>query len=410
MKLHALRARHENKQKKERLKFRACGPSPAHALKSHAVSPKAAHGNFAMLLHSKKQVLWCAAAALLLSACSQGTGENTPSPTPPPSVSVTATTPATEPTPYEGAVNPLTGLPIEEELTGQRPIAVMINNLKAALPQLGVSQADILYEVLAEGGITRMLAVYQSVEGVELIGSVRSARTYYLELALGHDAIYLHAGGSPDAYSKIKAWGVTAFDCVNGPYEGTLFWRDPDRIRNNGRVHSVVTSGEAIGELLPTYGVRLEHEQGYSETMHFAPDGTPDGGAPAGTITVPFSNYKTGVFTYDPETGLYLVQEYGQAYIDGNTGEQVGVTNVLILKTDCSLIPGDSEGRLTVDLTSGGEGWYACGGTYIPILWEKGDADDPLRYITGTGQALELGAGKSYVNIVPLTCAVSFEE
>ena len=78
-----------------------------------------------------------------------------------------------------------------------RPVAVMLNNLKAAQPQLGVSQADIIYEVPAEGGITRMLGVFQTLEGVGDLGSIRSARPYYLELALGHDALFVHAGGSP---------------------------------------------------------------------------------------------------------------------------------------------------------------------------------------------------------------------
>lgn len=326
-------------------------------------------------------------------------GEVEPSP-----VSTSQVTPeqTEEPAPsaYTGPVNPLTGEPTEEEVTQNRPVAVMLNNLKQAMPQLGNSQADIIYEVLAEGGITRMLAIYQSVDGVGLIGSVRSARTYYLELALGHDALYLHAGGSPDAYDKIKAWGVTAFDCVNGPYEGTLFWRDQDRIKNNGRVHSVVTSGETITQLLPTYNVRMEHEDDFLYEMQFAEDGTPADGERAEKITVPFSSYKTGVFEYDPETGKYLVSEYGSAYIDGNSGTQVAVTNVLVLKTACALIRGDDAGRITVDLTQG-DGWYACGGKMIPIQWNKDGVYGQLTYYTQSGEPLTLGTGTSYVNIIP---------
>jgi hypothetical protein len=104
-------------------------------------------------------------------------------------------------------VSPLTGLAIPEEDVGKRPVAVMLNNLKAAMPQYGVSSADIIYEVPAEGGITRMLAVFQSMEGVGRIGSVRSARPYFLDLAQGLDAIFLHAGGSEQAYSDIKTRG-----------------------------------------------------------------------------------------------------------------------------------------------------------------------------------------------------------
>lgn len=354
---------------------------------------------------SRKTLSLALALVLLLSACGKGPEAGT-SPSPAPPSPAASPTPEPEPTPYDGPVNPLTGLPLEHGSPDDRPVAIMLNNLKKALPQLGVSQADIIYEVLAEGGITRMLGVYQSVEGVGTIGSVRSSRPYYLELALGHDAVYLHAGGSPDAYSKIKSWGVTALDCVNGPYEGTLFWRDQWRRKNLGYEHSVVTSGEAITTLFPSYSFRQRHQEGYTYDMAFVEDGAP-GGETAQSVTVPFSDYKTGLFTFDADTGLYLVSEYGQPYVDGNSGEQVGVTNLLILKTRCANIPGDEYGRITVDLT-GGEGWFACGGQYVPIRWEKGFPNGQLRYCTADGAPLVLGQGRSYVCVVPLNSDVTF--
>ncbi len=347
---------------------------------------------------------------LLLSACGKQGGEVVPSPDPTPSVSATPEptpeptpmlTPEPTPTPYDGPVNALTGLPIDEKWENARPIAIMLNNLKDALPQQGVTQADVIYEVLAEGGITRMLALYQSVEGVGLIGSVRSARTYYLELALGHDAIYMHAGGSPDAYNKIKSWNVTAFDCVNGPYEGSLFWRDPDRIRNNGYVHSVVTSGDTILKLFPTYNLREEHKDGYSYAMWFAQDVDLTNGKQALRIEVPYSYYKTGVFNYDEETGKYLVSEFGEPYLDGNNGQQVAVTNVFVLETECEKIRGDDAGRITVDLTEG-NGWYANAGKIIPIKWSKDGVNSQLIYTNTDGSPLSIQMGTSYVNIIPI--------
>ena len=115
----------------------------------------------------------------------------------PPVIEEPAAEPEVEPLPdVPTGTNPLTGLPIEPEYEQRRPVAVMLNNLKKAQPQLGNSQADIIYEVPAEGGITRMLAVYQSLEDVGSIGSIRSARPYYIELALGHDALYVHAAAA----------------------------------------------------------------------------------------------------------------------------------------------------------------------------------------------------------------------
>ncbi len=311
------------------------------------------------------------------------------------------------PPPYTGPINPLTGLPLERGSVNDRPIAVMLNNLKKATPQKGVSQADIIYEVPAEGGITRMLAVYQNAENAGEIGSVRSSRPYYLELALGHDAIYLHAGGSPDAYEKIKAWNVTALDCVRGPYEGSLFWRDAQRRRTMGYEHSVLTSGTAIADYFPTYSFRKTHENGYTYNMTFKEDGTPEEGQLAQTVTVPFSHYKTGSFQYDEQRACYLVSQYNAPYVDGNTGEQVGVDNLLILKTACEVIPGDDHGRLTVNLTSG-KGFYACGGKYIPITWQKRGRNQPLYYYTTDGRQISLQQGSSYVCIVPISSEVTF--
>ena len=329
--------------------------------------------------------------------------EVTPEPTPEPTPEVEVTPePVETPEVYTGPQNPLTGLPIDPEKMNDRPVAIMLNNIKSALPMQGVAQADIIYEVLAEGGIPRIVGIYQDVDDVGIVGSVRSARTYFVELALGHDSIFLHAGGSPDSYNKIKEWGVTSLDCVNGPYEGTLFWRDSQRLKTMSREHTVVTSGSTIQKYFPKYSFSKEHADGYSAQMNFVQDGTPVNGTDAVRIEVPFSNYKTGVFQYDPESGKYLVEQYGKEFVDGNTGEQIAVTNVLVLKTRCAAIPGDNAGRITVDLVEG-EGWFACGGKIIPIHWSKDGVNSPIVYSTVDGEALTLGVGTSYVNIIPLT-------
>ena len=362
----------------------------------------------------KKSLLPIALALLLvLSACGKDAAEETPEPTPTPTP-VATPTPTPEPTPYNGPVNPLTGLPLEEEWLNKRPVAIMLNNLREALPQLGQSEADIIYEVPAEGGITRMLGVYQCTEGIGTIGSIRSARPYYLELALGHDAIFIHAGGSEDAYAKIKSWGVTALDGVRGPYMSNtagqnLMWRDPERRKTYSLEHTVVTTGDAVVSQLESYSsLRRDHPEGYTYEMAFADDGTPAGGGQAQRITVPFSNYKTGVFTYDAESGLYLAEEYGEPYVDGNTGEQVGVTNVVVIQTACRYT-GDSLGHITVDLSSGGSGYYACGGKWIEIQWSKGFPDGQLHYTDADGNPVTFGRGHTYVNIVPLDSNIAFE-
>ncbi|MDE6590548.1 MAG: DUF3048 domain-containing protein, partial [Oscillospiraceae bacterium] len=287
------------------------------------------------------------------------------------------------------------------------PMAIMLNNLKAALPQQGNSQADIIYEVLAEGGVTRMVGLYQHPEQAGLIGSVRSARQYYWELAQGHDAVYIHAGGSEEFYNTKEALSLTTVDGVQGHWPG-MFWRDRDRIEGKHYAveHSLLTSGEAISNMLASHEELVPHTDGYVYKMAFADDGTPVGGQNAVTVTVPFSGYKTGVFRYQNDSRLYLVEEYGAPYIDGNDNTQVAVTNLLVLQTSCTVM--DSYGRITVDLSSG-SGWFACGGQIIPISWEKGTPNQQLRYYGADGSPLTLGRGKSYVCIIPTTQTVTAE-
>ena len=316
--------------------------------------------------------------------------------------------PEPEPTGPAGT-NPLTGLPMEPEYENDRPVAVMFNNLKAAQPQLGISRADIIYEVPAEGGITRMLGVFQSLEGVGTLGSIRSSRPYYLELALGHDALYVHAGGSPEAYKDIPAWGVDNMDGVNGGSDARIFWRDAERKKTMGYEHTLVTSGEKIQEYVDGHS-RTEHKAGYAYTQTFAADGTPAGGAPAEHVTLKFSNYKTGVFDYDAASGKYLVSQYGKPHTDGALNQQVSAANVLVLETSISEIAGDTYGRLTVDLTGSGSGTYFCGGKCVPIQWSKADRNSQFVYTLQDGTPLTMGQGNSYVCIVsPKRSTLTYE-
>jgi len=354
--------------------------------------------------------LLCALLLLPLAACRAGDPEPPATPSPAP---VSAVPESQEPLPTPTPLpftHPLTGLPCEEDWSGKRPAAVMLNNLKGALPQQGNSQADIIYELVAEGGITRMLAVYEDPSRVGLVGSVRSARQYYWEIAQGHDAVFIHAGGSPEFYNTKSSKGLFTVDGVNGYYssrDAGMFWRDRDRVAGHhyDYEHSLLTSGEAIADMMAQRELE-EHSAGYSYEMDFADDGAPSGGSAAVTVTVPFSSYKTGVFRYDEAKKRYLVEEYDEPYIDGNDGGQVAVTNLLVLQT--TYVVQDDAGRVKVDLSSG-SGWFACRGKMIPITWEKGGADQQFRYFQEDGTPLALGRGKSYVCVIPTSRTVTAE-
>ncbi|MBE6992276.1 MAG: DUF3048 domain-containing protein [Ruminococcaceae bacterium] len=335
------------------------------------------------------------------------TPEASQEPSPEPTVELV---PQPEPEPEPEAEiknpNPLTGLPMKsDKYLNNRPYAVMINNLKAALPQHGIRNADIIYEVLAEGGITRMVAVFQNPYYAGDIGSIRSTRSYYLDIAEGHDAIHVHAGGSPQAYDLISA---RSMDNIDGISAG-CFWRDQDRINTKGYEHSMFTSGKKLVEYVYDHDYRTKLREDFSQSLTFADDGTPENGVAAEVVTVEFSTYKTGVFTYQPGYGVYTAEQYGEAYIDGESDKQVYATNVLVLFANQYGIPGDPEGRQEVELVGSGNGIFACGGKSIYIKWSKESYDSPFVYTHLDGSPLEFGRGKSYINIVPIGSHVSSE-
>lgn len=358
----------------------------------------------------KKRALAIILAAWMLLALAGCGGKTDPEPEPEPEEKTDPVPlPEPEPEPYVPAgMNPLTGLPMEPEYENRRPAAIMLNNLKAAQPQLGISQADIIYEVPVEGGITRMLALYQTVEGIGTLGSVRSARPYFVELALGHDAIYIHAGGSQEAYSNLRSWKVDHMDGVRGGDDAKIFWRDQERRKNNGYEHSLITSGEKIQEYLDQGRLPVEHAAGWNYLQAFKEDGTPAAGETAEHIKVRFSGYKTGTFDYDAASGKYLVGQYGREHVDGATGDQVSATNVLVLKTSIAVL--DDVGRLRVKTTGEGEGLFFCGGKSVPIHWSRADRNSSFSYTLEDGSSLALGRGNSYVCMLsPRTSTVEYE-
>lgn len=278
-----------------------------------------------------------------------------------------------------------------------RPFAVMINNINVAQPQCGISQADIIYEVLAEGGITRMMAIFPNIKDVGVIGSMRSIRTYYVDIAMAYGAVAVHAGYSEQAIARIRSYGVNNICGVTGYYADSTFYRDSSRM-SHGIEHSLFTTGEKLYNCAEKLGYSLTIDEDYNDGLSFIKDGTPADGQPANTISVDFSSYKTTDFTYHEDTGLYTAVQHGGSYIDGDTGENVTFTNVMVLSAATKTI--DSYGRLDVTLTGEGDGYFACGGKYVAIKWSRAGLEDPFSYTLADGTPLEIGVGKTYIGII----------
>ena len=335
----------------------------------------------------------------------------TPAPTPTPTPTPTATpAPTSTPEPEGGYRNPFNGAAISEPWS-LRPFTVMINNHTEALPQCGVGGADIIYEVLVEGGITRMMAVFSDIREADTLMAVRSIRPYYLDIALSYGAVICHAGGSDEAYSRISNEKLNNIDGVRGSGYGlTVFDRDRARVSAGiGLEHTMYTDGEKLYEAAINKGYTLEVDpDGYDAGLRFSDgDGVPKGGESAERIVVSFG-YKTTDLLYDSESGMYTASQYNARYeyVDGNTGEPVEFRNVIGIFAPARTL--DGYGRLAIDTTVGGAGYYCCGGKYVPITWKR-SAGESFRYYLENGKELEISEGRTYIAIMPTEGGMTFD-
>lgn len=303
-------------------------------------------------------------------------------PSPPPPVS-------SEPTPVL-YINPLTGLEeIEPDKTTTRPVAIMVNNLKDAQPvQTGLSKADIIYETEVEGGITRLLALYQDISKVEKIGTVRSARYVYVDLAMGHNAIYVHHG-QDEKYAGPHLKDTDHFTLSEKNYGARL---------SNGLAseHTLYAYGDKLWKGLINDGFKTENTTS-GNWQNFADNNSPVAlGNPANTVTIPFStSYKT-VFKYDSLKGTYTRYFNNTLRTDYYSNASIDVKNVFVLLTSISNYS-DNYHR-NVSLKSG-TGYYIVNGTYTQINWTKGNAKDSFKFTNVDGSPLTVNPGKSWVCI-----------
>lgn len=298
--------------------------------------------------------------------------------------------------------NPLTGLEADRNLSGKRPAAIMINNIRVACPQEGISNADILYEALAEGGITRMLMVVSDYEKLGQTGSVRSSREYYIDFAQNHDALYFHAGGSDGAYAQLASRKIDHFDGVrtNVP---NCFYRDQWRMNNMGYEHSMMVTGPNMVNAVAYKNSRTDIKQGFENPMKFVKYGTVDkleNGSSATCVYLPFSNYQSQAYLqYNAETNTYLRYQYGGPQVDKQAeNKQLEFTNVLVVLCPHKAL-NDAKNHISITTTGSGAGYYISGGKYVEITWKKAGQDDPIQYFNTDGSPLEINRGKTYVAV-----------
>ena len=304
-----------------------------------------------------------------------------------------------DPTVKRKEYNYLTGMPFDEDADKTaRPIAVMINNLKIAHPQSGLSNADIIYEAVTEGGITRLMALYSDIEKIEKVGPVRSARDRFIEMMLPLNAIYVHIGSSTSASKMLNFY---SYKDIDGIYLGSLaFEQNSELAKSKGPEHSWFTNKNLIKAGIEKNGITTKNN--FYPAFDFVDYGqtrTPEDGT-ASAVEFAYSSYATVGFTYDSENGKYLKTAFGVPHKDADTGSQLAFDNVVLLVTEVGIQ--EENGVLAEIDMSDGVGYYFYGGSFEKITWEKGEPEQPLVLYSSNGGVLQVNTGKSYVGILDI--------
>jgi Protein of unknown function (DUF3048) N-terminal domain/Protein of unknown function (DUF3048) C-terminal domain len=280
----------------------------------------------------------------------------------------------------------------------KRPIAVMIDNHPKAYPQTGLDKATIVFEALAEFGITRYMAIYApgiSPDAAQ-IGPVRSARLYFVQWAMGFRAIYTHAGGSPQALVLLdQTTDVVNLDALkrNG---GAYFTRSKKR----SAPHNLFTSSEALNKAATAFKAADMNEP---EVGYLFKDASPgSGGNAASSISYYFLYKQESVgWTYDAATNEYLRLRRGKAHVDSASGKQLRSPNVVIIEVTERQIKNDPKGRIEQDVVGSGVGKLFIDGVQIDITWQKENASSVLRFYVADGSEVTFNRGQIWISAVP---------
>lgn len=319
-------------------------------------------------------------------------------------------TPVPRPTPVPSIVpSPLDGLPVPRAVAKRRPLAIMVENFDPdARPQSGLRQASVVFETLAEGGITRFMAVYLDHDA-GVVGPVRSARPYFVDWAAGLKAIFAHAGGSPDAQNLLarlsNEGGLIADIYALGNL--TEFYRTTDRVVP----HNLYTTVQALRRLARRR--HWDHVVSYPP-FHFKRPLVLASRRPQ-RIHISFNDPNIGSptdydvdYRYSRKRNVYWRRLGGVPHIDRDNGHQIAPTNVVVLFMGMAPIPGDPDRRITIDDMGHGRALYFHDGLVQRGTWRKPSMEAELSLLAADGRPERLDPGQTWIEAVPLGGTVTY--
>lgn len=277
--------------------------------------------------------------------------------------------------------------------TTKRPIVVQVDNAPAARNQAGLSQADIVYESMAEGDVTRFSAIFACHEADE-IGPVRSARLINLELVPEYSALLANSGASAGVAALLYATSdIPNID--DNAFHDAAYWRMGDRFAP----HNLMTS---------TAGIRNGAAgAGHEITASLVPlTFKEDSPAPlVNSISVPYSSIVDVSYSYDPASNSWMRFIGGDAHVDTATGSQLAPKNVVIqfaVASESGILE-DAGGNYSVEygLTGTGRALVFLDGQVIEGTWTRPDRSSVTQYVDASGKVIPLNRGQTFVQVVP---------
>ncbi|MFW6280413.1 MAG: DUF3048 domain-containing protein [Halanaerobium sp.] len=291
------------------------------------------------------------------------------------------------------SISPFTGVPLENEFFN-RAVAVSIENSPEARPQSGLDEAEIIYEFMAEGGVTRFLAIFWP-DLPEKIGPIRSARPFLIETAASYDSLFLHAGASPDGFEMLsEEEDIMHLDQI---HQSKYFWRSSKRQAPHN-----LYSGEPA---LSSYLSNLE-EQEYPEQFDFLTASIISDFVKAEEIVIDYWGDYEVLYRYDNSSNNYqrFINDFDNPHQSEN-GKNLSAKNIIVqyVKTDVK----DEEGRLEVDLDSGGKIELFRDGIVVEGSWER-NSDYKIDYYDDDGENIQINPGQTWIQVVPRNTEVSY--